>query len=71
MYGLLVLDIWIEMFEIGIQDFLFTQARSAFERKDFQKAETFLLRAERPELAAKFYKVSYNNYCTCVHMYLI
>ena len=36
------------------------QARSAFERKDFQKAETFLLRAERPELAAKFYKVSYS-----------
>ena len=36
---------------------LTTQARSAFERKDFQKAETFLLRAERPELAAKFYKV--------------
>ena len=34
------------------------QARSAFERKDFQKAETFLLRAERPDLAAKFYKVS-------------
>lgn len=35
------------------------QARSAFERKDFQKAETFLLRAERPELAAKFYKVKH------------
>ena len=34
------------------------QARSAFERKDFQKAETYLLRAERPDLAAKFYKVS-------------
>lgn len=39
------------------------QARSAFERKDFQKAETFLLRAERPDLAAKFYKVSQDS-CT-------
>ena len=36
-------------------DVLVGQARSAFERKDFQKAETYLLRAERPDLAAKFY----------------
>lgn len=33
------------------------QARGAFERKDFQKAETYFLRAEKPDLAAKFYKV--------------
>ena len=37
--------------------YLFLQARSAFERKDFQKAETYFLRAEKPELAAKYYKV--------------
>ena len=42
----------------GYDTVSFKQARSAFERKDFQKAETFLLRAERPDLAAKFYKVS-------------
>ena len=34
------------------------QARVAFEGKEFGKAETFLLRAERPELAVKFYKDS-------------
>lgn len=56
------------------------QARSAFERKDFQKAETFLLRAERPELAAKFYKVRHTMIvphmcgndehvlCTCIRI---
>lgn len=33
------------------------QAKGAFERKDFQKAETYFLRAEKPDLAAKFYKV--------------
>ena len=35
----------------------FLQARVAFERKEYQKAETFLLRAQRPELAARYYKV--------------
>ena len=46
------------------------QARSAFERKDFQKAETYLLRAERPELAAKFYKVSSaQSTYTCVDVH--
>ena len=29
----------------------------AFDKKDYQKSETLLLRAERPELAAQFYKV--------------
>lgn len=33
------------------------QARHAFENKDFQKAETYFLRAEKPDLAAKYYKV--------------
>ena len=47
------------------------QARSAFERKDFQKAETFLLRAERPELAAKFYKVGYTIVITVVPCLII
>ena len=28
----------------------------AFDSKEYSKAETFLLRAERPELAVKFYK---------------
>lgn len=36
----------------------FLQARVAFDKKEFQKAETFLLRAQRPELAARYYKVS-------------
>lgn len=29
-----------------------------FDKKEFQKAETFLLRAQRPELAVRYYKVS-------------
>lgn len=33
------------------------QARAAFDSKNYQKAEAFLLRAERADLAAKFYKV--------------
>ena len=33
------------------------QAQIAFQKKDFQKAETFLLRADRPDLAANLYKV--------------
>lgn len=34
------------------------QAKIAFQKKDFQKAETFLLRADRPDIAASFYKVT-------------
>ncbi|KFO82193.1 Intraflagellar transport protein 172, partial [Cuculus canorus] len=34
------------------------QARVAFEQREFQKAEAFLLRAQRPELAIKYYKES-------------
>ena len=37
------------------------QARAAFEQKNYQKAEAHLLRADRPDLVAKFYKVSYRH----------
>ena len=40
----------------SLADVFVGQARVAFEKKDFQQAETFLLRAERPDLAAKYYK---------------
>ena len=46
----------------SVSDVLIGQARVAFERKEFQRAETFLLRAQRPELAIKYYKVS-NTSC--------
>ena len=42
----------------SVADVLVGQARFAFEEKDFTKAESYLLRAQRPELAIKFYKVS-------------
>ena len=41
----------------SVADVLVGQARVAFEKKDFQRAETCLLRAQRPELAARYYKV--------------
>ena len=37
-------------------DVLIGQARLAFEEKNYQKAEGFLLRAQRPELAISLYK---------------
>ena len=40
-----------------ISDVLIGQAKLAFEEKNYQKAESFLLRANRPELAVKLYKV--------------
>ncbi|XP_055666694.1 intraflagellar transport protein 172 homolog isoform X1 [Falco peregrinus] len=40
----------------SVADVLVGQARFAFEQREFQKAEAFLLRAERPELAIKYYK---------------
>eukprot|EP01006_Ploeotia_vitrea_P029926 TRINITY_DN62385_c0_g1_i1.p1 TRINITY_DN62385_c0_g1~~TRINITY_DN62385_c0_g1_i1.p1 ORF type:complete len:993 (-),score=166.06 TRINITY_DN62385_c0_g1_i1:1161-4139(-) len=40
----------------SITDILVAQARVAFERKDFEHAETFLLRAGKPELLVKIYK---------------
>lgn len=42
----------------SVADVLMGQARFAFEQREFQKAEAFLLRAQRPELAIKYYKVS-------------
>ena len=41
----------------SVADVLVGQARFAFEEKEFAKAESYLLRAQRPELAVKFYKV--------------
>ncbi|KAM3602576.1 uncharacterized protein V6R79_006682 [Siganus canaliculatus] len=40
----------------SVSKVLVGQAKSCFEQKDFQKAEAFLLRAQRPELAVKYYK---------------
>uniref|UniRef100_A0A668A2T2 Intraflagellar transport protein 172 homolog n=1 Tax=Myripristis murdjan TaxID=586833 RepID=A0A668A2T2_9TELE len=40
----------------SVCDVLVGQAKFCFEQKDFQKAEAFLLRAQRPELAVKYYK---------------
>jgi intraflagellar transport protein 172 len=39
-------------------DVLIGQAKLAFDEKNYPKAETFLLRAQRPELAIKLYKVN-------------
>lgn len=41
----------------SVSDVLVGQAKSCFEQKEFQKSEAFLLRAHRPELAVKLYKV--------------
>lgn len=38
-------------------DILIGQAKMAFDERNYQKAESFLLRAQRPELAIKLYKV--------------
>jgi intraflagellar transport protein 172 len=40
-----------------IPDVLVGQAKLSFDEKNYQKAESFLLRAQRPELAIKLYKV--------------
>ncbi|MEE6525926.1 hypothetical protein FKM82_026247 [Ascaphus truei] len=40
----------------SVGDVLEGQARFAFEQKEYQKAEAFLLRAQRPELAVRHYK---------------
>uniref|UniRef100_A0A8C2ZEP1 Intraflagellar transport protein 172 homolog n=1 Tax=Cyclopterus lumpus TaxID=8103 RepID=A0A8C2ZEP1_CYCLU len=39
-----------------VAEILVGQAKFCFEQKEFQKAEAFLLRAQRPELAVKYYK---------------
>lgn len=46
----------------SVADVLVGQARFAFEEKEYAKAESFLLRAERPELAIKFYRVCLDFY---------
>ncbi|XP_060947369.1 intraflagellar transport protein 172 homolog [Limanda limanda] len=40
----------------SVSEILVGQAKSCFEQKDFQKAEAFLLRAQRPELVVNYYK---------------
>uniref|UniRef100_A0A3Q3IYM6 Intraflagellar transport protein 172 homolog n=1 Tax=Monopterus albus TaxID=43700 RepID=A0A3Q3IYM6_MONAL len=40
----------------SVAEVLVGQATFCFEEKDFQKAEAFLLRAQRPDLAVKYYK---------------
>ncbi|XP_051954406.1 intraflagellar transport protein 172 homolog [Xyrauchen texanus] len=40
----------------SVADILVSQAKFCFDQKEFQKAEAFLLRAQRPELAVKYYK---------------
>lgn len=42
----------------SVAEVLVNQAEFCFEQRDFQKAEAFLLRAQRPELAVKYYKVN-------------
>lgn len=42
----------------SVSEVLVGQAESCFEQKEFQKSEAFLLRAQRPELAVKLYKVT-------------
>ncbi|KAK3595246.1 hypothetical protein CHS0354_010853 [Potamilus streckersoni] len=42
----------------SVADVLVGQARFAFEEKEYAKAESYLLRAQRPELAVKYYKES-------------
>eukprot|EP00049_Salpingoeca_infusionum_P011387 m.198132 g.198132 ORF g.198132 m.198132 type:complete len:1733 (+) comp14914_c0_seq4:203-5401(+) len=40
----------------SVSDVLVGQARVAFQSKEYSRAETFLLRAQRPELAVRYYK---------------
>ncbi|MBN3302921.1 IF172 protein, partial [Amia calva] len=40
----------------SVADVLVGQAKCAFDQKEYQKAEAFLLRAQKPELAIKYYK---------------
>lgn len=45
----------------SVSEVLVGQAKFCFEQKDYQKAEAFLLRAQRPDLAVKYYKVTLNS----------
>lgn len=42
----------------SVADVLVGQAKVAFTDRDYPRAEALLLRAQRPELAVKFYRVS-------------
>lgn len=42
----------------SVSEVLVDQAKFYFEQKDYQKAEALLLRAQRPNLAVKYYKVT-------------
>ena len=44
----------------SVSDVLVGQARFAFEEKEYARAESYLLRAQRPELAVKYYRVILN-----------
>ncbi len=39
-----------------LNDVLIGQAKQAFDNNDFPKAESYLLQAQRPDLAVKLYK---------------
>lgn len=41
-----------------VAEVLVGQARIAFQEEDFARAESLLLRAQQPEQAIKYYKVS-------------
>ena len=40
----------------SVADVFVGQARSAFDKKEYHKAEGYLLRADRPDLVVKYYK---------------
>lgn len=42
----------------SVCDVLVEQAKFCFQQNELQKSEALLLRAQRPELAVQFYKVS-------------
>lgn len=42
----------------SLSEVLVAQAKFCFKENDFKKAEAFLLQAQRPELAVKYYKVT-------------
>ncbi|XP_028296342.1 intraflagellar transport protein 172 homolog isoform X2 [Gouania willdenowi] len=42
----------------SVSEVLVGQAKLCFELKDFQKAEAFLLRAHKPELAVRYYRMA-------------
>ncbi len=41
----------------SVADVLIGQARLAFQQKEYQKGESLLLRAQKPEMAIRSYKV--------------